>query len=380
MQPDPFRSPERILVIRPDNIGDVILTGPLFRNLSRHYPSATLGILASRAGATAAPLLPWIDEVVEAQPVWQDLGGRLPQDPDRELEFVEFLRGGRWDVAIIATSFRQTAWPAAYATYLAGIPLRVGFAPDFGGSLLTHPVDPPPVEVHQAVRNLRLLEAIGVPVLDDDLEIVLPVGAAASIDARLASRGISPREPILVVPGASAPARRMAPERYGRAAALLGAATGRPVVVAGTPKERALVEACVATIPGGIPLAGDLSVPEFAALVDAAAIVLCGNSSALHLADATRRPVVAAFAGTDLVSQWEPRASRASLLSVPVACSPCYRIECPIGNACLSLDPDDIAHRALAILEEAPGAIARPATGAARARRRSHEGGIACVA
>src|SRR4051812_767334 len=133
MRPDPLARAERILVIRPDNIGDVILTGPLFRNLRRRIPNATLGLMASRAGATAVPLLPWIDEVLESRPVWQDLGGALPHDPARERAFIEQLSDGRWDAAIIATSFRQTAWPPAYAAYLAGIPIRIGFAPDFGG-------------------------------------------------------------------------------------------------------------------------------------------------------------------------------------------------------------------------------------------------------
>lgn len=345
----------RVLVMRPDNIGDVILAGPLMRGLRRDQPDRRIGLLASPAGAMAAPLLPWLDAVVTARPVWQDLRGDLALDPERELAFVERLRAGRWDAAIIATSFRQTAWPAAYAAYLAGIPVRVGFAPDFGGSLLSHPVDPPEVSLHQAERNLQLLEPLGVPIAGDQLEVVVPEDARRAVEARLAAVGVQPGEPILVVPGASAPARRPDPRRLGEAARLIARETGRPVIVTGTPRERALVAACRAAARGAtaaVDLGDDLAVPEFAALVEAAAVVVCANSSALHLADALDRPVVATYAGTDLPTHWRARRARAAHLTVSTDCSPCYAITCPLADSppCLALEPGDIADAALALL------------------------------
>lgn len=340
--------------MRPDNIGDVVLAGPLLRALRAHLPEAHIGLLASPAGGKAAPLLPWIDEVVEARPVWQDLGDRLPFDPERERAFIDALRHGAWDATVIATSFRQSAWPPAYAAYLAGIPVRIGFAPDFGGSVLSHRVTPPDPAVHQAVRNLELLDRLGVKTGSADLELRLPEAAIARASSVVAAAGASPGEPIVVVPGASAPARRMAPQRFGAAAAVAARETGRPVVVVGTARERSLVDAVVEACPGATAIAGELTVPEFAAVVASAAGVLCGNSAALHIADAFARPLVAAFGGTDLASQWEPRRSRASLASVPVACSPCYRIECPIDHPCMDLDPEVLGRRLAALMDPAP--------------------------
>lgn len=367
MRPDPLGGVARILVMRPDNIGDVILAGPLLRALRRHRPTAHIALLASPAGATAAPLLPWIDEVVEARPVWQDLGGRLPFDPDRELAFIETLRSGDWGATVIATSFRQTAWPAGYAAYLARIPVRIGFAPDFGGSVLSHPVTPPDPSLHQAARNLELLAAVGVDPGSSDLELDVPASARERVGRLLLELGTVPGEPIVVVPGASAPARRMAPQRFGETARLVREATGRQVVFVGTARERSLLEAAAEACADAPVVAGDLSVPEFAAIVASAGGVLCANSSALHIADAFERPVVAAYGGTDLPSQWEPRRSRASLASVPVACSPCYRIECPIGHPCMDLAPRTLASRLVGLLEsEAPSR--RPVPPAEEAR------------
>jgi len=372
--PQPLAGADRILVVRPDNIGDVILAGPVFGALRRHRPAATLGLLGSRAGRSAAPLLPAIDEVIEAQPAWQDLGGRLPLDPERELGLIRTIAEGGWDAAVILTSFRQTAWAPAYAAYLAGVPVRIGFAADFGGALLTHAIAPPPVEVHQGTRNERLLAAVGVAVEDGDFELAIPREAKASVAARLRDGGVRAR-PVVVVPGASAPARRMAPERYGAAAGRIASRTGRDIVVTGTSREAATL-AATAQAARHATVFDDLSVPELAALIDESSLVLCGNSAALHIADALHRPVVSAYSGTDLPSQWVPRRAPSTLLTVPVDCSPCYRITCPIGNACLALDPDAIAEAGLALLESVRehGTAPRPTTTA-----RQRDGGAACV-
>src|SRR2546423_5876341 len=117
MPPDALAGAERVLIARLDNLGDVVLTAPLFRALREHVPNAELTLLGSPGGALAAPLVPSIDRVETVRAVWQDLGGRLPFDADRELEFIARLRAGRYDVAIICTSFSQTPYAAGYAAY-----------------------------------------------------------------------------------------------------------------------------------------------------------------------------------------------------------------------------------------------------------------------
>ena len=58
---------DRLLVVRPDNLGDVLLTGPALAALRSAAPRAELDLLASPAGAAAAQLLPEVDETVVAR-------------------------------------------------------------------------------------------------------------------------------------------------------------------------------------------------------------------------------------------------------------------------------------------------------------------------
>ncbi|HEX2988594.1 MAG TPA: glycosyltransferase family 9 protein, partial [Chloroflexota bacterium] len=150
-----------LLLVRLDNIGDVVLLSAAIRTLKENLPDSRLTLMASPAGAKTIPLLPWIDDLLVWRAIWQDVGGKMPLDPDRELQLVTDLRGRRFDAAIIFTSFSQGPHGPAYACYLAGIPLRLGESKEFGGGLLTTELRNLPDDLYQGERSLRLLEGAG---------------------------------------------------------------------------------------------------------------------------------------------------------------------------------------------------------------------------
>src|SRR5581483_3379740 len=109
-----------ILAVRMDNIGDVVMLGPALRAVKESLPEARITLLASPAGSTAAPLLPWVDDVITWRAVWQDLG-HLDFDPTRERQLIDLLAQRRFDAALLFTSFSQTPHALGYACYLAEI-------------------------------------------------------------------------------------------------------------------------------------------------------------------------------------------------------------------------------------------------------------------
>ncbi len=339
------RALTRLLVVRLDNAGDVVMLGPALRVLKSAFPAARLTLLASPAGTAAAPLLPWIDDVIAWRASWQDASAALPLDPAREASLFAELRQRGFDAAFIFTSFSQSVWPPAYACYLAGIPERVGQARDFGGSLLTRQVTPPPDCSHQAERNLHLVESAGIPVARRDLEIRVHQESRAAADALLRRAGIGPADPfVLVAPGASCAARRYDPERYGAAVSLLARRVGLPLVLVGHPREAASIERikAVSRTRRAVTLARDTSFAELAALVSRARLVLANNSGPMHLADAVRCPMVILYSGSELEAQWQPRTAPARLLRRPTPCEPCYRFECPYQMQCLDITPHEV--------------------------------------
>lgn len=350
----------RVLVIRLDNIGDVILLSPSLRAIRQALPQASITLLASPAGSQVAPLLPCLDEVIVHRAVWQDVSGTIAQDFEREMALVDELRHGRFDAAIIFTSFSQSPYPPAHVCYLAGIPIRLGQSREFGGNILSHWVQPRPDDLHQAERNLHLLEAAGFPVADRHLALHLPPPVQQAADELLRQHDVDPRAPfILLAPGASCPARRYDPGRFAEVARLLVAEKGWPLVITGRAGEEALAAPILAATHGRgvVSLVGRTSVGELAALVQSAACVIANDSAAMHMADALNRPVVALYSGTEYLSQWRPRQTPARLLQRPTLCSPCYRFECPYHMECLDIPPQEVVAAVLSLVDAPAGTL-----------------------
>jgi ADP-heptose:LPS heptosyltransferase len=355
---NPWLAARNLLAVRLDNAGDVVMLGPALRAIKSTSPECQITLLASPAGAKAAPLLPWIDSVLVWRSIWQDLG-QLPFDRARENELIQLIAERAFDAAVIFSSFSQTPHVAAYVCYLAGIPLRAGESKEFGGATLSTELRGTPDVTHQVDRNLHLVRALGFSEVDLALEIAIPDASREEVARRLWDVGISPEQPLVILhPGASAAARRYPAERFQLVVELLRA-RGWPLVVIGSERERDLLEVVVAD-NDAIPVFTDLSMQEFAALVARAAAVICGNTLPMHLADATRTPVVALYSGTDMISQWGPRFAPSRVLQRATDCAPCYRFTCPIGLPCLDVDPEEVVAAVEALTRLAPIRTAEP--------------------
>jgi ADP-heptose:LPS heptosyltransferase len=362
MSPPDWSSVRRVLAIRLDNLGDVLMTGPALRALAGVHPDAHLTLLASPGGAAAAALLPEVDEVMVHRALWQDASGAMPLDPSAELALVERLAAGRFDAAVVFTSFAQSPHPPAYACYLAGIPVRVGQSKEFAGGVLSCAVAPPPDDLHQAERNIGLLEGAGLPARERDLQIVVPPDAAERAADVLMEVGVWGQPYVVLAPGASAPSRRYEPARFAAAARSLVHEDGLRVVVVGSERERGLVEEVAGAAGGGaVALAGRTGVPELAALIEGGELLLANNSGTMHLAEALGRPMTILFAGTELERQWRPRSAPATLLRRPTACSPCYAFACPYALECLDVPVAEVLEAARSLLG-LHGAGTSPAT------------------
>ncbi|MEB3369270.1 glycosyltransferase family 9 protein [Saccharopolyspora mangrovi] len=323
----------RALVVRQDNLGDVLLAGPAVRAVAAHAESVVM--LAGPRGAAAAELLPGVDEVVTRCAPWID-----PEPPpvteSSMHEFLEALRKIDADQAVVLTSFHQSALPLALLLRVAGVERIAAISEDYPGSLLDvrHRIDGDPPEPERA---LSLARAAG---------FALPKGD----DGRLAVRRPLPDvsrlagEPGYVVlhPAASVPARQWPMFRC-RAAVVELAAAGWRVVVTGAPSDRELTAHVAGHI--GVDLGGRTDLPELAAVLDGADAVVAPNTGPAHLAAAVGTPVVSLFAPVVSAARWAPYGVRRVVLGEQLApCRDTRARSCPVpGHPCLTLvTPEEV--------------------------------------
>ncbi|MBE3558473.1 MAG: glycosyltransferase family 9 protein [Ktedonobacteraceae bacterium] len=335
-------SARNILLVRLDNLGDVLLTTPAFHAVKSTLPQARLTLLASPAGAQVGALNPDIDDVIVYQAPWMDPWHKLPQESEREQRMITLLRERRFDGAIIFTSFRQSALPAAYLCYLADIPLRVAASIDGPGSLLTTRHKHPERMMHEVERGLDLVGALGMTTDERDLVLSVPEESMQVVANLLKSRDIARRPLVVVHPGCSMPARTYPWDRYVEVINLLIERTGAFVSITGAEDERALVARVVSHVRAELrdsvlALAGVLPFPELCALIKTADLVVTNNTGPGHIAAAVRTPVVTLFALTNPPEQWGPWHIPHRLLYHEVTCRLCYSRICPYQQECLRL-------------------------------------------
>lgn len=334
---------QNILVVRLDNLGDVLLATPAIRAIRCSLPRAHITLLASPVGAQVAELNTDIDEVIVYAAPWVDPWRLLPQDPDRELQLIERLRAERFDAAVIFTSFRQSPLPAALLCYIAGIPLRLGATSDAAGSLLTTRHKHPDRLMHEVERGLDLVGAVGITAIESRLVLNVPAGER---DAAHARWGFGPR--VVMHPGCSMPARTYPWELYAETIDLLVRDQNASVAITGASQEIELVGRIAGRLSPEARrrvqlFAGVLSFAELAALVASADVMLTNNTGPMHVAAAVGTPVVALFALTNPPEQWRPWGVEHRLLYHDVPCQLCYSRICPFEQECLrGVTPEDV--------------------------------------
>lgn len=355
-----WRGVRRLLAVRLDNLGDVLMTTPALAALRQSLPGVHLTLLASPAGAALQPYLPDVDEVITFEAPWVQSRCSAEQAGPAVQGLVHRLAEGRFDAVVIFTVCTQSALPMAMVALQAGIGLRLAHCRENPYHLLSHWVRDAEVPGegmrHEVQRQLDLVAAVGMaPPADSRLRFKPLPQDAASLAAKLAQQGVDPGAPWFVVhPGASASSRRYPAERFAQAAQAVAEAGGGHAVIVGGASEAALVQAAR---PAGVPstaLVGGLSLGELAALIDGAQVTLCNNSGPAHIAAALGAPVVVLYALTN--PQHTPWQAPARVLSHDVPCRNCLRSTCPMGHhACLlGVPADAVAQAALQLMRTAP--------------------------
>jgi lipopolysaccharide heptosyltransferase II len=346
----------RVLCVRLDAMGDVVMSEPALRAVNQAAPGRQVTLLTSPAGAEAAPLLPGVDRVVAYDAPWmKSTAPRQDSLPDRE--FVRRLRGMKFDGAIIFTVYSQNPLPAAMLCYLADIPLRLAHCRENAYQLLTHWVretEPQSGVRHEVQRQLDLAAEIGGKVGDLRIRLRIRPADVAAAMSQLRSAGVDPASPWIVVhPGASASSRRWPPEYFAQAVDELTNIGGLQIVFTGGLAERTLVEQIRGLMTErSFSLVGRLSVPQLTSLLSQASMLLSNNTGPVHLAAGVGTPVVDLYALTN--PQHTPWQVPSRVLSFDVPCKNCYRSVCPEEHhACLrNVTPEEVVSAVLSLLKE----------------------------
>lgn len=328
------------------------MTTPAMRALKQAMPDRRLTLLTSSAGAAIAPFIPELDHFIPYDSPW--LKATAPrQTPQPEYDMIQFLKQSEFDGAIIFTVYSQNPLPSAFLCYMAEIPLRLAHCHENPYQLLTDWIKDPEPDAgirHEVQRQLDLVAQIGCETADQRLSLRVKARDRAQILHQLAEL---PHPWIVIHPGATAASRRYPPERFAAVADQLALEHGYSILLTGTAPERDLVAQIQAMMQAeSYSLVDRLTLGEFAALIEAAPLLISNNTGPVHIAAAVGTPVVDLYALTN--PQHTPWQVPHRVLFHDVPCKYCYKSICPEGHHfCLQqVTPQQVVQAACELLAE----------------------------
>lgn len=330
----PAGAPRRVLVIRPDNLGDLLLFTPALRLLRTRLPGAEIVLMIGPWGLPAVAGNPDVDTILVCPFPGFGRAARpgLLQPYLVLLKTALLLRAGRFDTAIVA---RDDHWWGALLAASAGIPRIVGYAVSEVAPFLTVSL-PHSYADHAASQAIALVEAIAGGRAEARPALRSPGDEhdRAWAGDWLRRNGVDGERRLFAIhPGAGGAAKLWLPNRWIAVADALHA-TGQVVLTAG-PDERPLVAAIAARMEHQpVQLVGEATLGQLAALYARCALVLGVDSGPLHLAAAAGAPTLAVF-GPGNAGRFGPWGDerRNRVVRSGLWCSPCGVIDaCPRGT------------------------------------------------
>ncbi|RMF52044.1 MAG: glycosyltransferase family 9 protein [Chloroflexota bacterium] len=333
--------PNTFLLIRPDHIGDAVLSMPAIRALRAAQPQARLIVLCGAWSAEVFAAYPEVDQVVTLpfpgfgrsrrrgalwRPYWQAW---------RAARQVRHIEAG------IALILRPDHWWGALLAKWAGIPKRVGYDLPNVAPFLTHTV--PYREAHCALENAALIAEWTGGQVPQDLSAPFPFTEEDTAYVRSLLGEDAKRYAVIHV-GAGSAYKTWTAENWAYVADQLVEKLGVAIALTGSEREHAAAAAISAHIrrTAAYSLLGETNLSQLAALYAGAVVVLGADTGPLHIAVSVGAPSVHLFGPSDPMrfGPWG-NSARHAVLAAEIACRPCRILDWAGDDAanhpCLSL-------------------------------------------
>ncbi len=324
---------EKIIVRVPNWIGDAIMCAPAIKELKERLPDSSLTVLGRE----------WVLSVFEANNSVDEL---MPiRDKKHFTLLIQEglkLKNYSFDMAFAFTNSISSVIPF----FFANIPIRVGYATDLRGFMLTHSYNVPKnkKKVHEVNYYLNLLaKYFNDPgITSENKSLILSPSEKGKEEANklLANLSVTEKKFVIIInPFASyGRAKKWSGERFAELSKkLIETIPDSVLLIAGAKKD--IVEGNhVAGMIGekAYNIAGQTTLSGLIAVIHRSDLFITNDSGPMHIGAALNRPMIAIFGSTNPITTG-PLSKNATVIREQVSCSPCLLRECPGDFMCMEL-------------------------------------------
>ncbi|MDQ6660874.1 MAG: lipopolysaccharide heptosyltransferase II [Chloroflexota bacterium] len=330
--------PKRILIIRLDLIGDLVLSLTVVRALKHTYPDAEIDLIALPSSAKVAVSDPDLATIIPYDPnVWRRPKALFQLKNWREArKLIHTLRSRHYDLAVSVFG----DWAGILAV-LSGAKRRVGFGRESYPGFMTDNVPgghwDPHDRKHEVDYCLELARAAGATTSAADRipHLFVSPKAEQEVEQLLCQEGVQPNRSLIAchVSSNNGQSKRWPIPYWAFLLDRLIREHVAQIVLTGTPDDIPLIEDITRQMhEQPVNLAGKTSLTQLAALLKRADLLISGDSGPMHIAAAVGTPLIAIHGPTD-PALTGPVSPTATILKSGIWCSPCYNAkdtaDCP---------------------------------------------------
>ena len=327
----------KILIIRTDRIGDLVLSTPSFTALKNKFPKAYISLVVNNYTKELVVNNPMIDKVITC-----DSETSLFD----KLRFILDLRRMHFDLILVLHS---TFWSCAIS-FLSGALFRIGYKERGCGFLLTTPIPPKKGDeiVHEVEKTLDIVRVIGANIEAKELYIGVTEQGERYAETFFREMGISSRDKIVAIhPGARQEYIRWQKEGFAEIANNLIEEYHFKILLVGDDSEEHLVEDILRLIKNKkkvIPT-GNTTLTQLVSLLKRCNLFIGNSTGPMHMAAALNIPVVAIFGcinPLDNYRRWGPWGNGHIVVSKDLNCPDCHPSDCKTFDCMMLITPKEV--------------------------------------
>ena len=340
---------ERVVVRGTNWVGDSVMSVPALRALRRVLPDAKITLVLRPSAKGLFADADFVDELLVY---------------DRRSVFsvasqIKEWRQRKFDLAVLF----QNAFEAAVIPFLAGVPLRLGYATELRQTMLTHPVALPDWRSsrHEVFYYLYLITALEQflyqtsTICETEPDASLELSESRKQVARqiLNANGLSEAQSIVALcPGSiNSRAKRWPAESFASLADQL-IQDGRQVVIIGSKNEKDVAQQVTSKMQRRpVVLTGKTTIDQLTAMLALVDLVVTNDTGPAHIAAALGTPTLVIFGPTNPLTT-RPFSGQAEILRHAPDCAPCMLRDCPIDHRCMTaITVEEVAEQSQVLLK-----------------------------
>jgi len=269
---------KRILILRLDRIGDIVLSTPAIKATREYFPEVHIAVMVKEEYKDLLINNPDINEVIGYKPLWN-------------FRFIGELRSRKFE--LVVDLIMDWNYKSALLAYLSGAPYRVGY-------------DHSREKKHLVENTLDVIRKLGIVPGEDKPQLHVASQDSAFVKDLLLSQGINQGEDLVGIHlGGYYPSQRWSIERFASVSDEIIRKYNTRVVFIGGPKEGDLIDKAMGLMQGKAIAIKDFSLAHLVALIQRCQLLICNNSGPLHIACAVGVPTISTM-GPTLPWRWWP--------------------------------------------------------------------------